>query len=334
MDLHFKAEGLSAYTPYRFRVRAVTFEHGASPWSDASDIIRTKFRQQRWLESVPTSSEGVLLKKGKGSIAPNSGDLDFFVGAALGGSMGGDGGDGVIVVSAFIYNQPDTPQSIFFNTGAPQYYSVPTSPVPGTEIAFVEVKAWGAGGGGGCRSEHGHGGAGGLRRQKSMQRRVRFSGSWWVAWAARRAAVARVASTAAGAAAAASLGAAAAAAPLRYGGRAMAPSSLRPAEAAVGAARTTAARTAVRVAATLAIPASLPWRPRGTTLVVFLEKNSASESSEIRATRRGFRPTTSTVTQDLRQMPTFASWRLRGAGGRLTAWSRGRRAPLARGRTA
>jgi hypothetical protein len=55
----------------------------------------------------------------------------------------------MVVVTCYVYGQTELPSTTFHFTGGEQLYVVPRSTVAGQTVAFVQVKAWGAGGGSG-----------------------------------------------------------------------------------------------------------------------------------------------------------------------------------------
>ena len=147
-QIKFKLEGLLPYTSYETRVRSIG-KNGPSYWSSPnSAAVRTKPALTQVLTKVPTSTKSVLLLRGNLKEPPNIMDHDFASGAACGGGLGQNGGNGFVVITSYLYNQEKAPQTPFFYvcrgqpcTGYPQTYTVPQSTVPGSTIAFVEIKA-------------------------------------------------------------------------------------------------------------------------------------------------------------------------------------------------
>ena len=85
---------------------------------------------------------------------------------------------GLVIVTSYVYGQTELPSTTFLYNGGEQLYIVPRSTVQGQTVAFVQIKAWGAGGGSGCgkqgsvsqviSSEHSHGGGGGYAQGKLL----------------------------------------------------------------------------------------------------------------------------------------------------------------------
>ena len=172
-QITFKLTGLLPYTVYETRVRSIG-KNGVSTWSSPHSIpVRTKPKLTQVLIKAPTSTKAVLLLQGSLKDAPNTMDHDFASGASYGGGLGQNGGNGFVVITSYLYNQQKAPQTPFFYVcrgqpceGYPQTYTVPESTVEGSSVAFVEIKAWGAGGGGGC-GNFTQGGAGGYAQMRA-----------------------------------------------------------------------------------------------------------------------------------------------------------------------
>lgn len=171
---------LPSSTLLQFRVRSVSAA-GTSGWSAPTPRVRT-------LAPPPLSDEELALRPGgfpnltiplpplsKGSrllagelrlVHPGAAaDADYMAGVGLGGRPGEDGGPGLVVLTSYLYNQGQVDkitmvyQDPAVYEGRPQVYVVPESPVKGANINFLDVKLWGAGGGGGS-SNFSLGGAG------------------------------------------------------------------------------------------------------------------------------------------------------------------------------
>ena len=76
-------------------------------------------------------------------IPSNSIDPDYFAQSGVGGQS--SGGDGSVVI---VTKQPTELRSSFFHTGSPQTYAVPGNSRRHPYEQRVDVKLWGAGGGG------------------------------------------------------------------------------------------------------------------------------------------------------------------------------------------
>ncbi|CAE7810699.1 SDK1, partial [Symbiodinium sp. KB8] len=115
---------------------------------------------------IVAKSQGARILGGKGSTPGlGLGEPDYLSGVAMGGAPGQDGGPGLVVVRYYVHNQPTPSVSTFVYQDPavfgpePQLYVVPKSPVAGIVTSHVDIKAWGAGGGGGA-TDKGVGGAG------------------------------------------------------------------------------------------------------------------------------------------------------------------------------
>ena len=112
VPLVFTAHGLTPYTKYRFRVRAVSTNggvstngvstNGVSDWSPPSRPLGTKATVRPWLVRPPSSTNNVLLLTGHGRETVNTMDPSFSFGA-------GRGGKGLQPVSGKFYAS-STPQ--------------------------------------------------------------------------------------------------------------------------------------------------------------------------------------------------------------------------------
>ena len=122
VPLVFTAHGLTPYTKYRFRVRAVSTNGGVSTngvstngvstngvsrtsfsdWSPPSRPLGTKATVRPWLVRPPSSTNNVLLLTGNGRETVNTMDPSFSFGA-------GRGGKGLQPVSGKFYAS-STPQ--------------------------------------------------------------------------------------------------------------------------------------------------------------------------------------------------------------------------------
>jgi hypothetical protein len=115
VPLVFTAHGLTPYTKYRFRVRAVSTNRGVSTngvstngvsgvsdWSPPSRPLGTKATVRPWLVRPPSSTNNVLLLTGNGRETVNTMDPSFSFGA-------GRGGKGLQPVSGKFYAS-STPQ--------------------------------------------------------------------------------------------------------------------------------------------------------------------------------------------------------------------------------
>jgi len=113
VPLVFTAHGLTPYTKYRFRVRAVSTNgvstnggvssfSSFSDWSPPSRPLGTKATVRPWLVRPPSSTNNVLLLTGNGRETVNTMDPSFSFGA-------GRGGKGLQPVSGKFYAS-STPQ--------------------------------------------------------------------------------------------------------------------------------------------------------------------------------------------------------------------------------
>lgn len=172
--------GLPTSSLLQFRARAIA-SSGTSEWSPATPRVRT-------LAPPPLTDEELALRPGgfpnislplpplpsgarmlAGTLRTlangASADSDYMAGVGVGGRAGEDGGPGLVTLTSYLYNQGQvdkitmTYQDPAVYQGRPQVYVVPSSPVKGSEINFIDVKLWGAGGGGGS-SNFSLGGAG------------------------------------------------------------------------------------------------------------------------------------------------------------------------------
>ena len=96
VPLVFTAHGLTPYTKYRFRVRAVSTNgvstnggvssfSSFSDWSPPSRPLGTKATVRPWLVRPPSSTNNVLLLTGNGRETVNTMDPSFSFGAGRGG---------------------------------------------------------------------------------------------------------------------------------------------------------------------------------------------------------------------------------------------------------
>ena len=171
---------LPSSTLLQFRARSMSAV-GTSEWSIPSPRVRT-LAPPPLTEAelalrpggfpnvtipLPPPPAGSRMLSGTRRFVANgaAADADYMAGVALGGRPGEDGGPGLVVLTTFLYSQGQvdkvtmTYQDPAIYNGRPQVYIVPSSPVRGSSIDFVDVKLWGAGGGGGS-TNHSLGGAG------------------------------------------------------------------------------------------------------------------------------------------------------------------------------
>ena len=175
--LSHEVAGLEAYTNYQFRVRARN-ALGYSSWSAASSVHRTltvvssSSSTSSTEVSTTVSSDGLglgqkLVTAETGLQAANNDDPDYVFGAGIGGRNSSRGGHGIVVITAYSYGQQlvfapgQSRQTTFFfaeasGSGTTQAYTVPKS-LPGNyKVKSVEIKVWGAGGGGGTAPQAPH----------------------------------------------------------------------------------------------------------------------------------------------------------------------------------
>lgn len=203
--MKLQVHGLRHASLYQFRVRSIS-SRGPGVWSAASPRIRTRtLPPKQMLPSTGQDGQGAEttvdgfgqsdntpggiiselvrrldvsnspLPDGSrlvGAVGQQPGvaarnDVDYEAGIGVGGSMGQDGGPGLVVVTSFLANTGQFMREMFHYRdpavygNVPQLYSVPVPKAPGHSVTHVDLKLWGAGGGGGT-STYGHGGAGGF----------------------------------------------------------------------------------------------------------------------------------------------------------------------------
>ena len=97
-------------------------------------------------ETVNTADPSFSYGAGRGGkgLQPAVGGLSTLSRAAMSGNHG------MVVITCYVYGQTELPSTTYHYTGGEQLYVVPKSTVQGQQVAFVQVKAWGAGGGSGC----------------------------------------------------------------------------------------------------------------------------------------------------------------------------------------
>lgn len=155
---------LQPYTMYSFRMRAKS-EQGFSSWSENTEPIRTLHRLGlNGYIPLDLNTDGstallhnenkelVWMESGEIHMPGNSIDTDYAHGIGVGGSEGGDGGDGLVVLSVYVSGQSEPSRSFYFNTGVNEVFVVPSSTVNGIQVSSVVARLWGAGGGAGSSS--------------------------------------------------------------------------------------------------------------------------------------------------------------------------------------
>ena len=180
--------GLLPLASYQLRVRGVSLQ-GYGQWSENSPRIQTvsppltpsskssrfgaegtvfpqpAFTQLVPREALPESLESSLLG-GAGATLPTSvvSDEDYIQGIGQGGTNGSAGGDGLVVVRIISLSRGEDRRLEFrrksrtVSTTSVQTFEVPNLETLAGRGLILEVKAWGAGGGG--TSSLGEGGAG------------------------------------------------------------------------------------------------------------------------------------------------------------------------------
>lgn len=165
--LSYEVSGLEPYTNFEFRLRARNAV-GYSQWGPSSEVHRTLAVVSEDVALVTHDlSDQKLVTAENEYMAANNDDPDYVFGAGVGGLNSSRGGDGIVVITAYSYGQQlvfsddQSRQTTFFyaeanGQGTTQTYTVPRS-LPGNyKVRSVEIKVWGAGGGGGTAPQAPH----------------------------------------------------------------------------------------------------------------------------------------------------------------------------------
>mmetsp|Transcript_24329 Transcript_24329/g.84535 ORF Transcript_24329/g.84535 Transcript_24329/m.84535 type:complete len:799 (-) Transcript_24329:2-2398(-) len=191
---HFTVTGLQPGQIHVFRVRAVS-SRGKGPWSAPTGRVRTVPSPVLWSgmpldldfdaqavraeeagpqAPLPTELGARALSASRNALAdPARMDSAYVEGVGVGGAPRTDGGHGLAELTTYVYDvaRAEVAHEHFFYRPVEVYgetaqtYVVPESGRSGTRIHFVDVKLWGAGGGGGF-SPDGWGGAGAFTQAK------------------------------------------------------------------------------------------------------------------------------------------------------------------------
>lgn len=159
--------GLEPYTNYEFQLQARNV-HGKSSWGDVSKLTRTlAVVSEDISEVVHDLTDQKLVTASDMYLAANADDPDYVFGASRGGLNSSRGSDGIVVITAYSYGQQlvfadgQSRQTTFFyaeanGEGTIQTYIVPSSLPGNNKVQSVQIKAWGAGGGGGTAPQAPH----------------------------------------------------------------------------------------------------------------------------------------------------------------------------------
>lgn len=191
---HFTVTGLEPGEIHVFRVRAES-ARGVGPWSAPTARVRTVAAPVLWsgmpvdldfdAQAIAEEEAGPQdpLPRGLGARSLSadrheiahaaSSDPAYVAGVGVGGAPHNAGGHGLAEFTTYSYDsrRAEVDRVSFFYRPIEVYgetaqtFVVPESGRPGTDIHFVDVKLWGAGGGGGFHPD-GYGGGGGFVQGK------------------------------------------------------------------------------------------------------------------------------------------------------------------------